>query len=70
MTLLRAKKGMLAALARGLGITKSAVSHWDKVPAERVADVSRISGIPRHVLRPDVFEQPRRSQRVAGRAAC
>lgn len=45
-----------AALAKQLGgVTPQAVSQWKKVPAERVLDVERITGISRHALRPDVF---------------
>jgi DNA-binding transcriptional regulator YdaS (Cro superfamily) len=45
-----------AALAKALGgVTSQAVSQWKKVPAERVLDVERITGISRHNLRPDVF---------------
>lgn len=45
-----------AALAKDLGgLTSQAVSQWKKVPAERVLDVERITGISRHDLRPDVF---------------
>ena len=43
-----------AAVARGLGINKSTVSRWRTVPPERVLDVERVTGIPRHVLRPDL----------------
>lgn len=45
-----------AALAKLLGgVTPQAVSQWKKVPADRVLDVERITGISRHLLRPDVF---------------
>lgn len=45
-----------AALAKALGgVSPQAVSQWKKVPAERVLDVERITGISRHSLRPDVF---------------
>lgn len=47
---------MVARLARGLGITRSAVHQWERVPAERVVDVERITGIPRALLRPDLFD--------------
>lgn len=50
------KAGGPAALAKALGgVTSQAVSQWKKVPAERVLDVERITGISRHDLRPDVF---------------
>ena len=42
-------------LARELGITHGAVFQWDRVPAERVIDVERITGIPREELRPDLY---------------
>lgn len=49
------KRMPLSWVARELGINRSAVAQWKKVPAERVLDVERITGIPRHQLRPDVF---------------
>lgn len=53
------KAGGPAALAKALGgVSSQAVSQWKKVPAERVLDVERITGISRHELRPDVFGQP------------
>lgn len=55
IALLRAKKGLQAEVARGLGVTRAAVTKWVKVPAERLLDVERITGIPREQLRPDLF---------------
>jgi DNA-binding transcriptional regulator YdaS (Cro superfamily) len=51
--------GGITELARKLGITKSAVYQWDEVPAERVVDLARLSGLPRSLFRPDLF--PRES---------
>lgn len=50
----------LSDLARGSGVDKSTVTRWSKsrVPAERVGEVSRITGIPVEVLRPDIFKAP------------
>lgn len=47
-------------LARALagGITPQAVSQWKRVPAGRVIDVERVTGVRRHRLRPDLY--PRR----------
>lgn len=44
-------------LAVALGVDKSLVTRWaqGRVPAERVADVERVTGIPREKLRPDIF---------------
>jgi len=53
--------GGTAELARRLGVSQPSVSNWLKVPAERVVDVERASGVPRIQLRPDLFAQPRRS---------
>jgi len=45
-----------ASLAKEMtDITPQAISQWDKVPAKRVLEVERITGISRHKLRPDVF---------------
>ncbi|WP_081623477.1 Cro/CI family transcriptional regulator [Hoeflea sp. 108] len=45
-----------AALARSIGgLTPQAVSQWRKCPPERVLDVERITGVSRHLLRPDIF---------------
>ncbi len=41
--------------ASGERISSQAVSKWVRVPAERVLEVERLSGISRHRLRPDVF---------------
>lgn len=48
-------------LAEGLGVTRSAVSQWQRIPAERVLDVERITGVPRHELRPDLYPAPEAS---------
>jgi DNA-binding transcriptional regulator YdaS (Cro superfamily) len=40
----------------GWSITGSAISQWDKVPAERVVLVEKASGVSRTVLRPDLFD--------------
>lgn len=42
-------------LAAALEITPQAISQWDKIPLNRVFEVERITGIPRHELRPDYF---------------
>lgn len=47
-----------SSLARSLCITPQAVNQWFVVPPERVLDVERLTGISRHLLRPDVFGKP------------
>lgn len=58
MDLIRAKRGRLAEVAHGLGLTRAAVVKWQQVPAERVVQIERITGIPREKLRPDLFRKP------------
>lgn len=45
----------MAALARAIGVTRGAVAQWERVPAERIGDVSRATGLPPHIIRPDLF---------------
>ena len=47
--------GGMAGLAGPLGISVQAISQWDEVPPLRVLAVERLSGIPRHELRPDLY---------------
>jgi DNA-binding transcriptional regulator YdaS (Cro superfamily) len=60
-------------LAELLGLSVQAVSQWDKIPVERCGDVERLTGVSRHVQRPDIFEaqqkRGRPSQREVSRAA-
>ena len=56
--------GSQLALARGLGISHQAVAQWERVPAERVAEVERITGIPREQLRPDIFRKAQKKRGV------
>jgi DNA-binding transcriptional regulator YdaS (Cro superfamily) len=48
------KAGGGAALARLLNISRSAITHWDLIPPDRVADVASATGIPAAELRPDL----------------
>jgi len=59
MALIRAQRGLLTKLTKGLGFaSRSAISQWDRVPAERIVEIERITGIPRHQLRPDLWLPP------------
>ncbi|CDP50684.1 hypothetical protein [Devosia sp. DBB001] len=49
------KVGGLVALATELGIKHQALYSWKRVPADRVLEIERITGVSRHELRPDVF---------------
>lgn len=55
--LLGVKNMRLSQLAVALKVNKSLVTRWaqKKVPAERVIDVEKATGIPREFLRPDLY---------------
>lgn len=57
---------LLDALAEKLGVNKSTLWRWEEgqVPAERVLQVEGITGISRHVLRPDVYGPAAPKQRA------
>jgi DNA-binding transcriptional regulator YdaS (Cro superfamily) len=57
LEVIRKNRGIAAKIARDLNISKAAVSLWLKrrIPAERVLDVEKATGIPRHDLRPDLY---------------
>lgn len=42
-----------------LGVNKTTVLRWEegsrRIPAERVIDLERLTGAPRHQLRPDLY---------------
>ncbi len=47
--------GGVVKLSEALGLSRAAASQWDRVPAEHVLPVERLTGVSRHVLRPDIF---------------
>lgn len=49
------KVGGLGKLAEGLGIKHQSFYSWERIPAGRVLDIERLTGIPRHDLRPDLY---------------
>jgi hypothetical protein len=68
-TWIKAKRGRLSRLSEALGITAGAISQWTEVPAERMGDVSRFTGIPLRKLRPDIFERAKTPAQHTGAAA-
>lgn len=49
--------GGLKAVAAKCGVSRQAIDKWfvSGVPPKRVIFVERISGVPRHELRPDIY---------------
>ena len=50
--------GSATALAKALGVTRAAVSRWDRIPIRHLATVSELTKIPRQRLRPDLHDTP------------
>jgi TorA maturation chaperone TorD len=48
--------GGVRELSRLLGISQPAVSSWKRVPADRILQVESVTGLPRAVIRPDLYE--------------
>lgn len=52
--------------AREVGVTLAMWSRWEtgarQIPANRVLDIETMTGVSRHVLRPDVFGAPAMAQ--------
>lgn len=63
------RAGGNAELGRRLGITSQAISKWiseNRIPIERVPAVEEVTGIPRHMIRPDrpdLFPPPKEAVR-------
>ena len=47
--------GGVTKLSSALGIKHPSLHSWKQVPATRVIDIERITGIPREELRPDLY---------------
>lgn len=50
-------------------VSSQAVSQWKRVPAERVIDVERVTGVPRQDLRPDLYPPESASRPASPEAA-
>jgi DNA-binding transcriptional regulator YdaS (Cro superfamily) len=52
-----AQAGSGAALAKAVGVSSMAVSHWKVrgVPARQVLLIETVTGVSRHDLRPDLY---------------
>lgn len=61
------KAGGIVKLSLALGLSRGAASQWRRVPAERVIEVERLTGIPREILRPDLYPVQQSYTSVSGK---
>lgn len=63
--LLKAKGINLTGLAALIGVDKATTTRWSqrRIPAERVLQVEKVTGVPRHELRPDIYPPTEVEQR-------
>lgn len=47
--------GGVVRLSEKLGVKHQAISQWKKIPASRVLDIERLTGVSRYDQRPDIF---------------
>jgi len=50
--------GSMSQLARVLGLSSAAIAQWKRIPAERIIEIERVTGVRREVLRPDLYQGP------------
>lgn len=50
-----AQYGGMAKMAMHLGVSRQALYLWSKIPAERLIEVERVTGVSRDVWRPDLY---------------
>lgn len=48
--------GGIPKLAKALKIKRQAIYQWDKIPADRIVEIEKITGVDRSILRPDLFK--------------
>lgn len=58
LELVRNERGTAPRIAAACGIQREAVWNWRRVPAGHVLTIERLLGIPRHLIRPDIYEPP------------
>jgi len=52
--------GSAAELAKRLGISRQALNQWETIPVRHCRALEALTGIPKHEMRPDIFEPPSR----------
>ena len=49
--------GGVQALASLLGLNRQSIYEWRRVPGKRIIQIEKVTGVPRDVLRPDLYEE-------------
>jgi DNA-binding transcriptional regulator YdaS (Cro superfamily) len=49
--------GGLRALARLLEISHNSIVKWNRIPADRVVEIEKLTGVARERLRPDLYRR-------------
>lgn len=57
------KAGGMRALARKLGISYQAIQDWDQVPLHWMETIWKLTGVPPHELRPDLYRHYKLAKR-------
>jgi DNA-binding transcriptional regulator YdaS (Cro superfamily) len=52
---IRSHNGLASEVARACDASRQAVGQWDEVPWNRVLIVEKVTGVPRHKIRPDIY---------------
>lgn len=60
------KAGGPAAVAKLFDISSQAVSQWETVPPNRVLKLEEVTGVSRHLMRPDIYGTKPTAERRAG----
>lgn len=55
-TWMKEQRGRLSELALFLEITPAAIKQWTVIPADKLVAIETYTGIPRQLLRPDLYE--------------
>ena len=50
------KAGSVKALALLCGVAPQSISQWARVPIDHVKTIERLTGLPKHEIRGDVYE--------------
>lgn len=46
----------VAELAHRMGLKRQTLYQWERVPERHILTIERLTGIPRHLIRPDLYE--------------